>query len=204
MTSAAPATSDSPSASLVPPAPKERSARYLAERLDLEVVHKRTSDLLGKYVGESGERIAAAFQQAADDKAFLVFDEAVSVLRDREGAVPGWEVSQVNEMLTWMESHPFPFACITNFAEALDPASLRRFVFKVRLDYLISEQAQQAFRVFFDLEPPAAVRILTPGDFAVVRREAEIRGRLEDANALVAMLQKECDGKPAQNGKVGF
>ena len=84
------------------------------------------------------------------------------------------EISQVNETLTWMESHPFPFACTTNFAEALDPASLRRFVFKVKLDCLNAEQAEQAFPVFFGLEPPsglAAMRILTPGDFAVVHRE---------------------------------
>lgn len=45
---------------------------------------------------------------------------------------------------------------------------------------------------------------LTPVDFAVVRRKAEIRGRLEDADALVAMLQKECDDRPVQCGKVGF
>ena len=190
-----------------PGAGKSAWVRYLAERLDLEVLHKRTSDLLGKYVGESEKRIAGAFQQALDDKAFLVFDEADSLLRDRQGAVRSWEVSQVNEMLTWMESHPLPFACTTNFAEALDPASLRRFVFKVKLGYLSSEQAEQAFRVFFDLEPPAelnAMRILTPGDFAVVRRKAEILGRLEDAPALIAMLQEECDAKPERSGTVGF
>ncbi len=190
-----------------PGAGKSAWVRYLAERLDLEVVHKRTSDLLSSYVGQTERKIAAAFQQAADDKAFLVFDEADSLLRDRQGAERSWEISQVNEMLTWMESHPLPVACTTNFAEALDPASLRRFVFKVKLDYLNSEQAVQAFRIFFDLEPPAALagmRILTPGDFAVVRRKAEIRGRLNDADALVVMLQKECDGKPAQSGKVGF
>lgn len=190
-----------------PGAGKSAWVRYLAERLDLEVMHKRTSDLLGKYVGESEKRIAAAFQQAADDKVFLVFDEADSLLRDRRGAVRSWEVGQVNEMLTWMESHAFPFACTTNFAEALDPASLRRFVFKVKLGYLTPEQAEQAFRVFFDIEPPAelaGMRILTPGDFAVVRREAGIRGRLDDASALVGMLQGECDAKPDRTPTVGF
>lgn len=73
----------------------------------------------------------------------------------------------MNEMLTWMQSHPLPFACTTDFAEALDPASLRRFVFKVKVDYLGSAQAEQAFRVFFDLELPtklAGMRIFTPGD----------------------------------------
>ena len=190
-----------------PGAGKSAWVRYLAERLDLEVRHKRTSDLLGKYVGETEKRIAAAFQQAADDKVVLVFDEADSLLRDRQGAVQGWEVSQVNEMLTWMESHPLPFACTTNFAEALDPASLRRFVFKVKLGYLTPNQAEQAFRHFFALEPPAeltGIRILTPGDFAAVRRKAGILGRLDDARALVGMLQGECDVKPDRTETVGF
>lgn len=152
---------------------KSAWARHLSDRLNLEVLHKRTSDLLDAYVGESEKRIANAFQQALDNNAFLVFDEADSLLRDRRGAVRSWEVSQVNEMLTWMESHPLPFACTTNLGESLDPASLRRFTFKPKLGYLSTEQAGQAFRFFFELDPSAElarVRILTPGDFAVVRR----------------------------------
>ncbi len=186
---------------------KSAWARHLSDRLDLEVLHKRTSDLLGKYVGESEKRIANAFQQALDNNAFLVFDEADSLLRDRRGAVRSWEVSQVNEMLTWMESHPLPFACTTNLGESLDSASLRRFVFKVKLGYLSAEQAEQAFRFFFELDPPAqlaGMRILTPGDFEVVRRKAGIRGRLDNADVLVRMLQEECDAKPERSGTVGF
>ena len=78
-------------------------------------------------------------------------------------------------MLTWMESHPLPFACTTNFAEHLDPATLRRFVFKVRLDYLTPAQMEEAFRAWFALPPPAGLTnlaALTPGDFAVLHRKA--------------------------------
>ena len=39
-------------------------------------------------------------------------------------------------MLTWMESHPLPFCCTTNLMDRLDPASLRRFTFNVKFDYL--------------------------------------------------------------------
>ena len=190
-----------------PGAGKSAWVRYVADRLDLQVMHKRTSDLLDSFVGGTEKRIAAAFQQAADERAFLVFDEADSLLRDRDGAVRSWEVTQVNEMLTWMESHPLPFACTTNFSAALDPASLRRFVFKVKLGYLTAGQVEQAFRFFFELDPPAELarmRILTPGDFAVVRRKAAIRGRLQDSDALVGMLQEECDAKPERGGTVGF
>ena len=186
---------------------KSAYARYLAERLGLEVLQKRTSDLLSKWVGETEQQIADAFAEARDAGAFLVFDEADSLLADRRFAERSWEVSQVNEMLTWMESHPLPFACTTNFGEHLDPATLRRFTFKVALDYLAPEQAEAAFRAYFDMEPPAGLRdlaALTPGDFAVARRKAEIMDLLGDPAALAEMLRQECDAKPGRPQVVGF
>jgi transitional endoplasmic reticulum ATPase len=107
-------------------------ARYLAERLDLELVEKRYSDLVSMWLGESEKAIALAFEEAADLRTFLVFDEADSLLRDRAAAQHSWEVTQVNEMLTRMERHPFPFACTTNAPELLDAASARRFLLKLR------------------------------------------------------------------------
>ena len=102
----------------------------------------------------------------ATPASFLVFDEADSLLADRRLAERSWEVSQVNEMLTWMENHPLPFACTTNFGRHLDPATLRRFVFKVTLDYLAPTQIAAAFRSYFGLIPPAGltdIAALTPG-----------------------------------------
>ena len=118
-----------------PPATgKSACVRYLADRMGLEVMQKLTSDLLSPWVGQTEQKIAAAFREARDNEAFLVFDEAESLLADRRHAVRNWEVSQTNEMLTWMESHPLPFACTTNFGDRLDVATLRRFIFKIALD----------------------------------------------------------------------
>ena len=39
----------------------------------------------------------------------LIFDEADSFLQNRNNAQRSFEVTQVNEMLTWMESHEYPF-----------------------------------------------------------------------------------------------
>ena len=106
-----------------------------------------------------------------------------------------------------MESHPLPFACTTNFGDHLDPATLRRFTFKVALDYLAPEQAEAAFRAYFGLEPPACLRelaALTPGDFAVARRKAEILDLLGDPAALAEMLRQECDAKPGRPQAIGF
>ena len=186
---------------------KSAYVRFLAERLGLEVIQKRTSDLLSMWVGGTERQIADAFAEARDAGAFLVFDEADSLLADRRFAVRNWEVSQVNEMLTWMESHPLPFACTTNFGEHLDPATLRRFTFKAALDYLDPDRAAAAFRAYFGLEPPAGLRdlaALTPGDFAVVRRKAEILALLGEPETLAEMLREECEAKPGRPQVIGF
>ncbi|MCY4058073.1 MAG: AAA family ATPase [Gammaproteobacteria bacterium] len=186
---------------------KSAYVRHLADRLGLEVLHKRTSDLLSMWVGGTERNIANAFAEARDDNAFLVFDEADSLLADRRGAHRSWEVSQVNEMLTWMESHPLPFACTTNFGDNLDSAALRRFVFKVTLGYLKAEAAASAFRAFFGLEPPiglGALAVLTPGDFEVVRRKAGVLGQLSNPDALMTMLRAECEAKPGGCMAIGF
>ena len=86
----------------------------------------------------------------------------------------------MNEMLTWMESHSLPFACTTNFGEHLDPATLRRFVLKVPLDYLAPARVEEAFQAWFALPPPGGLpdlAALTPGDFAVVHRKAWFLGK---------------------------
>ena len=186
---------------------KSACVRYLADRLGLEVLQKRASDLVSPWVGQTERNIAEAFREARDGEAFLVFDEADSLLADRRHAVRNWEVSQTNEMLTWMESHPLPFACTTNFADRLDAATLRRFVFKIALDYLAPGQAVAAFRGYFDLDaPPEILEIatLTPGDFAVVRKKAEILRCLDDPTALAGMLREECDAKEERRRPIGF
>ena len=85
-------------------------------------------------------------------------------------------------MLTWMEQHALPFACTTNLPERLDRASLRRFLVKVRFDWLTQAQARLAFQRFFGLTAPAGLdglRTLTPADFALVRRRAAVTEQAE-------------------------
>ena len=186
---------------------KSAFVRHLADRLGLEVIQKRASDLISMWVGGTERKIAEAFAEAREAEAFLVFDEADSLLADRRLAHRNWEVNQVNEMLTWMESHPFPIAFTTNFRERLDPATRRRFTFKIALDYLSAEQARVAFRTYFSYDPPAQVAgltALTPGDFAVVRRRAEILDCLSDSRAVMGMLREECEAKPDLPRRVGF
>ncbi|MDZ7711540.1 MAG: ATP-binding protein [Roseovarius sp.] len=185
---------------------KSAYARHLAEAMGLPVVQKRASDLMGMYVGQTEARIARAFAQARQEEAFLIFDEADSLLSNREGAQRSWEVSQVNEMLTWMESHPQPFACTTNMADRLDPAALRRFSFRATFLPLTALQRMAAFRQFFGQEPPKDLQsldLLTPGDFAVVAKRARLLDIRRPVD-LLAELAREQAAKPGARAPVGF
>ena len=172
----------------------------------MEVRLQRASDLLDMYVGGTEANIARAFARARAAGELLVFDEADSFLCDRRGAQRSWEVTAVNEMLTWMESHPLPFACTTNLLDAVDPAAMRRFTFKLRFDYLDPARVRAAFRCFFEADWPESVPLvdqLTPGDFAVVKQRARIEG-IEDRVRLAEMLVEECRHKPGRSRGMGF
>ncbi len=130
-------------------------------------------------------------------------------LPDRRRARANWEVTQINEMLTWMEQHPLPFACTTNLIDSLDQASMRRFTFKVRFDYLDPNGLCAAFEHFFGIkisqEMAQSLRFVTPGDFAVVKKKAEYLGREQTAEAIIELLHDEVKAKSVDlRKKVGF
>ena len=188
----------------VPGTGKSEFARYLAGRIGLDVLVKRASDLLSMWVGGTERAIAGAFAEARDAGKLLVLDEADSLLQERAMAQRGWEVTRVNEMLTWMESHPLPFICTTNFSERLDRATLRRFTFKLSFAPLRPDQAELAFERFFAARPPRRLPDgLSPGNFALVRRKASLWGSV-DAENLVEWLVKEVEAKEERRRPIGF
>ena len=188
---------------------KSAFARYLARRLGLEIFQKRASDLLAPYIGQSEKNIAEAFEAAREAQAMLIFDEADSFLFDRREAVRSWEVSQVNEMLTWMEQHPLPFCCTTNMMERFDSASLRRFTFHILFHYLDAKGLARAYAIFFQMADVPAHGLgfanLTPGDFAQARRQADMLGITEDSDRVIALIAEISRMKPGNPGSsIGF
>jgi transitional endoplasmic reticulum ATPase len=177
---------------------KTQFARYLAQRLGKEVTQKRASDLLSPLVGLTERRIAQAFAAARAERTMLLVDEADSLLHDRRYALQSWEVTQVNEMLAWMEVHPLPFVCTTNLMDRLEPATLRRFTFKLQFDPMSSAQAGRAFARFFGCAAQSALpEGLSLGDFATVRRKADLLGPVAAAR-LVDWLEEEATAKGAK------
>ena len=193
---------------------KTAFGRWLAEQLDMPLLVRRASDLLSKYVGEAEKNIARAFREAEDDGALLLIDEVDSFLQDRRGAQRSWEVTRVNEMLTQMEGFAGVFIASTNLMDGLDPAALRRFDLKVKLDYLRAPQAWSLLQrhcAQLNLPAPGAaeqarlarLKQLTPGDFAAVLRQSRFMP-LTNAAALVAGLEGECGLKQDSKKAIGF
>ncbi len=197
---------------------KSAFVRQLAAEMGIDVLEKRGSDLLSKWVGGTEELIAEAFAEAREDERFLIIDEADSLLWGRGAAERSWEVSMVNELLLAMETHDQPFACTTNQMAQIDAAALRRFTFKVKFGFMSAAQVRSAFQRFFGLEAPAMIgRIssLTPGDFAVVakklkflctdaERDADANVTASRAEEILRLLEQEVAVKPATARKIGF
>lgn len=177
---------------------KSEFAKHVAQLLERPCMVKRASDILSPYVGVAERNIARMFQHAASEGAVLILDEADSFLRERTGAKQGWEVTQVNEMLTAMESFDGVFVASTNLMDDIDQAALRRFDACVRLDFLKPHQVGELFvdlagllSVAYadaDLRRAQEIAYLTPGDFAVARRGA-LLNPLNSSRELVARLE---------------
>jgi SpoVK/Ycf46/Vps4 family AAA+-type ATPase len=193
---------------------KTAYGRWLAQQLCVPLLVKRASDLKSKWLGESEKNIAKAFREAQNDGAVLLIDEVDSFLQDRRGAQHNWEVSEVNEMLTQMESFSGVFVASTNLMDGLDQAALRRFDLKVKFDFLRADQAWDLLSrhcAELGLQPPLPeeqARIsrlvsLTPGDFAAVVRQHLFRP-INSAASLISALEAECSVKNGTNRAIGF
>ncbi|MDO4936867.1 MAG: ATP-binding protein [Sutterellaceae bacterium] len=200
----------------VPGTGKSAYAAWLAEKLNKPLVVKRASDLLDCYVGMTEQNIAAAFREAKAEGAVLLIDEADSFLQDRTKSMHSWETTQVNEMLTQIETFDGIFIATTNLVDTLDPASIRRFDIKVKFDAMTENQAQALFESYTeqfgirDSVTPAVLRqarelsFVTPGDFAAVARQAGFHP-ITDAEDFVGRLQTECSLKKENKHRpIGF
>ena len=192
---------------------KSEFVKYLGERAGKEVVVVTASDVLRALVGETEQRIADVFREAAEKNAILFLDEVDSLLYDRKSAHYGWERVQTNELLIQMERFTGVLVCATNLVEQLDAAVMRRFTFKVQMAALDDEGKVKFFSRYFKSELNAderrrllSIPNLTPGDFRTVReRLFFLAGKNGADNARrIAALEVESAAKKDSRAHIGF
>lgn len=191
---------------------KTAFVNYLCEKADFKLISVKASDLLSKWVGESEQNIAQLFKQATHEGSAIFIDEADSLICSREQATANWEVQTVNELLCYMEQFQLPLFAATNFAKNLDKAVMRRFDFNLNLTYLTPVQAKQLFK---DTLGPGVLNKhlmhelfeltkLTPGDFAIVKRQMKFSKKRMTQERMLSILQEQNDLKEGGKQKIGF
>jgi hypothetical protein len=190
---------------------KTEFAKYTAAELGKELIIKRSSAILSKWVGENEQNIRDAFAEAEADRAVLCIDEADSFFRNREFAQSSWEVSFTNELLTQMETFSGVFICSTNLIDILDPAVMRRFAWKVEFRALRKEHRFEIVQQYFSLPSLTApertsfseIEGLTPGDVKAVWLKYGTRPGIAPAE-LAEELKLETKYRNTGSRKIGF
>lgn len=178
---------------------KSYYGQYLAQELGMPFIKKRASDMIAKFVGETEQNIAKAFDDAKKSKAILLFDEADSFLFSRKYADRDFEAMHVNEILTQMEDHPYPFICTTNLKDKIDPASMRRFIFKIKFEFMTRDNIKAGLKTYFGKgikftdEQYLKLQYLTAGDFKVAKRKLDILedGKYTSQNVFEYLLREQ-------------
>jgi hypothetical protein len=192
----------------IPGAGKTQLAEHIAVELDMPILMRSASELLSMWLGETEQQISKMFAEAENEGALLFLDEADSFLRDRTLARAHWEVTQVNELLQRMERFEGIFIAATNLMDSIDAAAMRRFTWKLEFKALRQEQAWSMFCRESGLDPNAnpahaeelrqalgAIDDLAPGDFATVKRQAQMLGEELSAESWIEQLAAEAKAK---------
>jgi SpoVK/Ycf46/Vps4 family AAA+-type ATPase len=169
-------------------------------------------------VGGTEKNIAAVFREATSTRSVLMLDEMDSFLPDRANATRQWEVTQANQFLTAMEEYNGILICSTNLLGNLDPATMRRFDFKIHFTYLRKEQALE---LAVDLMKTLRVKLtnakkeellagladleLAHGDFAVLLRRYSALRTKPDCQQLLTDLKSEASFREQESPRpIGF
>jgi len=200
---------------------KTELARYIAEQLGKEIILRRPSDILSKYVGEDEQNIREAFEEAEQNDAILLFDEADTFFYDRNRAKYSWERSLVNEFLTQMEEFKGILICTTNLRNVMDPAMQRRFHILVEFKPMKFDGIKIMLEKYFpdyhlsnkEIEELEDSESVTPGDFGALSSRIRFMNP-DDVNSeyILYELKKLQEEKKKQwhdegnssSGKIGF
>ena len=193
---------------------KSAYAKHLAQTIGKPALIKQASDIFSKYVGDTEKSIARVFKEAEEEGAVLILDEADSYLRDRTQGLKSYEMTMINEMLTQIEMYNGIFIATTNLSDEMDQASMRRFDAKIRFNYLTPEQALKMLLETCKLlniddfvqgeSIQKSLTQLSPGDFAVVIRQAKFKKIYSYQQVLKILEQEKTMKRLVTGGSMGF
>ncbi len=119
---------------------KTTLAHHVAARVGLPMLVVQSTEILSKWVGQSGEQIGKLFREGRRDKGgvALFFDEFDSIAHKRKQGDTSASTEQNNIVIALLQEidrfDGMLFAA-TNFAKEIDPAVWRRFQMQIEIGF---------------------------------------------------------------------
>ncbi len=188
---------------------KTEVSHYIASRLGMDVIEVKPSSIFDRWVGSSENKIRELFEKAAEGRKFILIDECDTFLSARGENQASYEKSGTNEWLIQMQKHQLPMACTTNHLARIDPAAVRRFLFKIEVKPLNTDRARIAWTELLNLpisECPEAEDLhgLTVNDFALVRERMHVLDITSARFARQSLLEEKSTREAQSSRRIGF
>jgi AAA+ superfamily predicted ATPase len=129
---------------------KTMAASVLATELGLELFRIDLSRIVSKYIGETESNLARVFEEAANSRAILLFDEADSLFGKRtevKSSTDRYANMEINYLLQRMESFDGISILTTNHEAGIDEAFRRRLQFRLRFDPPDEQMRERLWRL---------------------------------------------------------
>lgn len=202
---------------------KTQFAAHIAERANLELIYRTAADINSMWFGESERNVAKLFDNCDITRQMILLDEADTLLMARTGDASRPERATTAEFLRRLEAFKGIFICATNHSDMLDPALVRRFVFRLDFLPLTFEQRVLMFaelaldhsaclndNALPELDSHATDKLnkldrLTAGDFANVKKRFTALAHNATGQDWLSELQQEQAAKGERvNAPMGF
>nr|WP_042185011.1 ATP-binding protein [Kibdelosporangium sp. MJ126-NF4]CEL16454.1 ATPase, AAA family [Kibdelosporangium sp. MJ126-NF4] len=141
---------------------KTLSAEIVTGMLGLELLKVDLAQVVSKWVGETEKNMEAAFRQAEDSHAVLLFDEADALFGKRGDVRHGtdrYANLEVGYLLQRLEASDGLIILTSNLKENIDPAFTRRFHFVVHFPRPGVSERLRLWQLAFPPEAPMAADV---------------------------------------------
>ncbi|MGW3286120.1 ATP-binding protein [Streptomyces sp. NPDC001002] len=138
---------------------KTMSAEIVTGMLGLELLKVDLAQVVSKWVGETEKNMEAAFRQAEESHAVLLFDEADSLFGKRGEVKHGtdrYANLEVGYLLQRLEASEGLVILTSNLKDNIDPAFTRRFHFVVHFPRPAAPERRRLWRLAFPPQAPLA------------------------------------------------
>ena len=172
---------------------KTFTAYAVAGTLGMKIMESNISDIFDKYVGETEKNLRALFNQAQENNALLLIDEADALVSKRAGirlARDRYINAEINVFLQELERFNGFVILTTNLKTNLDPALSRRIQFK--LDYQLPNRNMRA--ILWEKLIPDDINVNPDVDFQALAKKYQFTGsqiKIAIDNATMISLSKD-------------